>query len=484
MTERGALRLLRVAVLVLVPVAAARLPAGLDEAYYWTWSKDLAASYYDHPPGVAWTIAALRAGLGEGLLALRAGTVAAMLGVVLLARATAGRLAPPSRAGEASDLAELGLYGALMFTVGYLLATPDPFQGLILALAAYLAARGLAGEGWAAGAAAFALVAGALMKHTTALVAAGAFLGALLYPAGRRAVLRPAVAVGVGLGLLALAPWLWADLTGPDGATAFQAVRVAEGRPPRGLLGVPLTLGALLLTVGPAAGLALLAAAPAALRGRAGPDVSVGVFGALALVVGCMGAAWLGAGELNWLMPALAFGGPAVAAWVVAGPPRGLRVYRWATGVGALVSLVVLAHIVYPFAPIPARKDRTLRAAGFEDVAQVVDETMKAYGGRVALTRRYQLASMLRFHGREAWPVLELGSGRRSQYDRWPRPRLCAGEVAVMAWYGRDLPEELGLEPLGPVRTATRARAGRALDPIFVTPVRVTRSPYCPGGAP
>ena len=48
-----------------------------------------------------------------------------------------------------------------------------------------------------------------------------------------------------------------------------------------------------------------------------------------------------------------------------------------------------------------------------------------------------------------------------------------------MAWYGRDLPPELGVEPLGPVRTATRARDGRRLDPIFVTALRVTGSPYC-----
>ena len=485
MTDARVLHVLRGAALVLVPAAAARLPAGLAEAYYWAWSKRLAASYYDHPPGVAWVIAGLRLALGEGLLALRVGAVAAMLAVLLLSRAAAGWAAPRGQAEQARDLAELSLYGALMFSVGYLLATPDPFQGALLALAAYLVARGLRGEAWAAGGAAFVLVAGVLMKHASALVAAGALAGALIHPAARRAALRPAVALGAALGALALAPWLLADLASPDGATAFQAARVAEGRPARGLLGIPLTAGALLLTVGPAAGAGLLAAVPAAVRGRAGPFVSVGILGAVALVLGCAGAAWLGAGELNWLMPALAFGGPAVAVFMLGASPRARGIYRGVTAASALVSLVVLAHIVYPFAPLPARKDRTLRAAGFEDVAKVVDEAVHAHGARVVLTRRYQLASMLRFHGGDAWPVLELGSSRRSQYDRWPRPRLCAGEVAVMAWYGRDLPKELALEPLGPARTATRARAGRALDPIFVTPVRVVRSPYCEAeGAP
>src|ERR1700709_1861165 len=42
-----------VALLVLRLVAAAYTPLSFDEAYYWTWSKHLAASYYDHPPMVA-----------------------------------------------------------------------------------------------------------------------------------------------------------------------------------------------------------------------------------------------------------------------------------------------------------------------------------------------------------------------------------------------------------------------------------------------
>ena len=37
-------------------VMAARLPLSADEAYYWLWSKHLAAGYYDHPPLVAFVI--------------------------------------------------------------------------------------------------------------------------------------------------------------------------------------------------------------------------------------------------------------------------------------------------------------------------------------------------------------------------------------------------------------------------------------------
>lgn len=34
-------------------IAAAVTPLTFDEAYYWTWSKNLALSYFDHPPMVA-----------------------------------------------------------------------------------------------------------------------------------------------------------------------------------------------------------------------------------------------------------------------------------------------------------------------------------------------------------------------------------------------------------------------------------------------
>src|ERR1700743_2364184 len=39
-------------------VVAVFLPLSADEAYYWLWSRHLAAGYYDHPPAIAWLIRA------------------------------------------------------------------------------------------------------------------------------------------------------------------------------------------------------------------------------------------------------------------------------------------------------------------------------------------------------------------------------------------------------------------------------------------
>ncbi|MFT5586963.1 MAG: 4-amino-4-deoxy-L-arabinose transferase-like glycosyltransferase, partial [Cognaticolwellia sp.] len=57
--------------LVLRVWAASGLELLADEAYYWTWSQHLAAGYFDHPPGVAWSIAAGTAVFGQSALAVR-----------------------------------------------------------------------------------------------------------------------------------------------------------------------------------------------------------------------------------------------------------------------------------------------------------------------------------------------------------------------------------------------------------------------------
>jgi 4-amino-4-deoxy-L-arabinose transferase-like glycosyltransferase len=46
-----------VVALLLVRIAVgAATPLAFDEAYYWRWSKNLAAGYFDHPPMVAFVI--------------------------------------------------------------------------------------------------------------------------------------------------------------------------------------------------------------------------------------------------------------------------------------------------------------------------------------------------------------------------------------------------------------------------------------------
>jgi hypothetical protein len=50
-----------------------------DEAYYWTWSKESALSFLDHPPGIAWLIRFGTAIFGDTSLGVRFGGIVAML---------------------------------------------------------------------------------------------------------------------------------------------------------------------------------------------------------------------------------------------------------------------------------------------------------------------------------------------------------------------------------------------------------------------
>src|SRR5262245_63835401 len=58
MTSARGAGLLIVVLILLRAGMAGFAPLAFDEAYYWLWSKHLAAGYLDHPPMIAWIIRA------------------------------------------------------------------------------------------------------------------------------------------------------------------------------------------------------------------------------------------------------------------------------------------------------------------------------------------------------------------------------------------------------------------------------------------
>ncbi len=80
------------------------LPLTGDEAYYWEWSRHLAWGYVDHPPLVAWTIAAFSPfGQSPGLV--RLGFVLCGLGASLAIACCATEITGDARAGAVAALA-------------------------------------------------------------------------------------------------------------------------------------------------------------------------------------------------------------------------------------------------------------------------------------------------------------------------------------------------------------------------------------------
>lgn len=487
MVSRGVFFAVCAVFAVLAIAAACALAPIQDETYYWAWSQAPALTYVDHPPAVAWILAGAQRVLGTGLLGLRVPALISMVAVAVLAAAAAARSGAGSNARDAAALAVFALLSAPMFAIGYLPATPDVFQGVAAALAAYLLARAFQGAtaGWCF-AAAFVLVASILIKHSSALLAGGAFVGALLTPRGRALLARRSTWLGVVAGLAVLAPWLYAEATAPSGGSvAYQAHRVFDRGTARGPLAIGYWLGGVLLALGPAAGALTLILGVRELRNETRDPLRTVLFtGALTLLAACLLPVWLGGGELNWSMPALAFAAPALATALISASalrPKLAAHARTAMLASTALLAILLLHIVHPFLPIAAKKDTTRRGAGFAALTARATALAEQHHATALITRRYQFASLLRFHTQDARPIVELGTSRRSQYDAWPRPALCAGDVAIVVHQDQALPPELQLTPLAESvifdRTTERAEY---LDRWILTPVRVDRDAFGP----
>ena len=96
-------------------VYAGVLDLRTDEAYYWTWSKESALSFLDHPPGIAWLIRFGTAIFGATLIGVRFGGIVAMLVTQLLLADIVRRVTQDARAVIfAVLLPEAALYYGLL----------------------------------------------------------------------------------------------------------------------------------------------------------------------------------------------------------------------------------------------------------------------------------------------------------------------------------------------------------------------------------
>jgi 4-amino-4-deoxy-L-arabinose transferase-like glycosyltransferase len=103
-------------------VAAALTPLTFDEAYYWTWSKNLAGGFYDHPPMVAIVIRAGTLIAGDTELGVRLFSILLVLPMSwAVYRAAEILFASPLVASTAAIL----LNATMMVSVETMIVTPD-----------------------------------------------------------------------------------------------------------------------------------------------------------------------------------------------------------------------------------------------------------------------------------------------------------------------------------------------------------------------
>ncbi len=193
----AALTALRLALAAVVPLAP-------DEAYYWVWSRALAAGYVDHPPMVALFIRAGTTLAGDTSFGIRLlGPLATAAGSLLLA--DAGRLLwGDRRAGEAAALL---LNATLLLGAGSVAMTPDTPLLLFWTAALWAAARLHAG-GRGAWLLLAGLCAGLALDSKYTAVFAGFGIGLWLLLAQRRWLRTPWPWAGALLGAAVFAPVL------------------------------------------------------------------------------------------------------------------------------------------------------------------------------------------------------------------------------------------------------------------------------------
>jgi 4-amino-4-deoxy-L-arabinose transferase-like glycosyltransferase len=189
----------------------ARLPLGNGEAYYYSWSRFLDWSYYDHPPLVAWMVRATTA-FGVGPFAVHLGPVLASGAFGLLFHHLAERLVPP----RAALLALMVVTALPVFLASSFIVNPEAplaplWVGFLLAVLRMrdreeafrpLAAGGLLGLAF-------------LAKYTALLLVPATLLYVAASPPMRRWLRRPSFyAGGLSAVVIALPVILWNAVRG------------------------------------------------------------------------------------------------------------------------------------------------------------------------------------------------------------------------------------------------------------------------------
>ncbi|RMG18222.1 MAG: hypothetical protein D6729_07285, partial [Deltaproteobacteria bacterium] len=393
-------------------VVAAATDLSPDEAYYAAWARDLHLVYPDHPPLVAWLLAALRGAFGESTFVVRlpALVTAAVLPLLLAAAAERWTRIAGGGAADAVAAGTRAVYlasGTLFLHALGVVTTPD--TPLILAWGVALwGLLGVLSEGRPAQVVLLGLACGlaCLAKHSGWLLLLSV-IGALWR--------RPAAAAAVlGLTLVVSAPW-WAAVLGKGGGDlAFQAARLGRPEPFRHL--PAFVAGQIaLLTPGVAW---VLAKCGRALRGGL-----AWLFWPTALVF-FLAAAWVRA-EANWAAPA----------WLpvlVAASTQRVPVPRWAAFSSG--ALVLAAHLVAIGGLPPPLPDPTARLRGW---AVLGAELQRGCPEEPLAARHYALVSELAFYAPACRPIRAVPDGRRDFFDGGPP---LTGPLRLVQRSGAPLP--------------------------------------------
>jgi len=417
-----------VAIAAVVRLAfGAFIPIFPDEAYYWEWSRHLAAGYFDHPPAIALLIGSSgdASSLGVRVGPILSGFVAALTTVAIARRLGGGRAALRA----ATVITVLPLAAA-----GLILATPDAPLLATTALSLYCIVRALHESvgsrrsfGWWV-ATGVALGAAFASKYTSIFLPLAVVIAVLVRPKLRTRLREPGPYVACLIATLVFSPVLvwnahhhWVSflyqvrhgLSAPQGSALIAAWK-HEGDFFGGQAGLASPILFVLLAI----------ATGRSLRRRASDTQFVLAMVAALSFVFFIYSAVRQRVEPNWPAPAYI---PAIVLLATTSSKRIAR--KWFDAgvvLAAAMSILIYAQAVEPLLPIPPAKDPIGRAFGWNELAVAADSMARDATSKSHTTTwlggdRYQEAAELAFlipaHPTTFATNL---SGRANQYDLWP----------------------------------------------------------------
>jgi hypothetical protein len=445
---------------------AATIELSDDEAYYRLWALAPALSYLDHPPMVAWLIAAGQGIVGDTPLGIRfAGVLTSLVGPLVLWRTVSLLFGP--------DIAQRAVAFALampLLSVGGIIITPDLPSVLFWGLTGWaMAELYVSGKpNWWLAVGLFAGL-GLLSKYTNLFVGAGILIWLIGLKANWRWFRCWQLWAGAAISaLLGLPVIVWNSQHGwASFAKQFGRVVREQTFAPTYLLEA---VGSFVLLASPLiAALALVGMGSllAAVAKRRDPAALLLAASLCPLLVYFAVHALYARVQPNWLAPLY----PALAAAAAIASARhataaaalSRRSTGAALGLGFLLTGLILAHAVYPL--WVSAKDPTSQLRGWREFAQEIDRLRRVHGACAVATSHYTISAQLAYHLPADVPVVPLNEPLRYAH----LPALGPAALACGALYVEleRRPLLAGLDArfssVLPLGTATRSYQGRSL---------------------
>jgi 4-amino-4-deoxy-L-arabinose transferase-like glycosyltransferase len=452
-------------------VYASMLELRTDEAYYWTWSKESALSFLDHPPGIAWLIRFGTAIFGDTNLGVRFGGIVGMLVTQLLLADIVRRVTHDARAIVfALLMPEAALY------YGLLMSKVAPDVAVIpvsVAMFWSLVRLTQTGDGrWWLAAGLFAGL--SLLSKFTAIMFLPAVIAFVLVPDWRWRWLRsPYPYLAVLITIAVFSPVLIWNVQHDWASFRFQGVRATANngmswRTVGDYIGLQFGLVGFVMLPVLLSGLTLTA-----WRGYRKHE-PVAILLSTAVLVPFLYFLWksltLRVGD-TWPMFMWPVGFAAAAINLVTLPREGWPEWIvrstvfWAnTAIATGIAFVVAVFLYYVVVPwnFLGKIDPIGGEAGYEQVVARAQDQLDKTGATWIATTDYRTYAMLRWLFRDRVPVIQLNERGRFQDFRDPGMERIRGHAGL--YVGRKPDDRLSLwnslpvtrEPLGEVERRWR----------------------------